>query len=274
VSKQGAFSSSTIVFLIVELVIGAGGGYFASSSNLQPKIDDLQGQVSSLNSEVSNLSAEVTTLMEENSELEIDLETAQVTIEEKENDISDLQATVAGYEEQLSTLETEKKVLESMSIPSTGYEKFSAYGFSLEHPKQWYLSAEGLLNSVSDEQSGLVTLAKPDQTEIIVVVWADAVYPRDLDFALNDAFEWLSTAATSYSIGEKITSTINGHEIKYQDYTATLEGETVYGVYSYWNCDIRQTLYGFSYTTYDGDAVTPFLQYLNTFICHSPYNPK
>jgi outer membrane murein-binding lipoprotein Lpp len=47
----------TIILAIVGLVIGAGAGYFASSSSLQPKIDDLENQVSSLNSEVSTLRA-------------------------------------------------------------------------------------------------------------------------------------------------------------------------------------------------------------------------
>lgn len=68
-STQGKFSSTTIILLIVGIVIGAGGGYFASSNSLQPKIIDLMDQVSSLNSEIGTLDAALNTLENEKSDL-------------------------------------------------------------------------------------------------------------------------------------------------------------------------------------------------------------
>ena len=69
-SNQGKFSSITIILLIIGLVIGAGGGYLASSNSLQPEIIDLKNQVSSLNSEISTLIAAQDSLEEEKSDLE------------------------------------------------------------------------------------------------------------------------------------------------------------------------------------------------------------
>jgi len=282
-SSQGKFSSITVAILIVGLVIGAGGGYFASTSSLQPKITDLEEYVSSLNSEVATLNTEVSALEEETldletqiselntqkTSLETQLETAQSTISEKENAISVLQETIADQEEQLSTQESEIQVLESMLIPSTGYDKFSAYGFSFEYPKLWYLSIEGGIETEANRQSGTVLAYKFDESSTFMVVWADRTYPLDLELSLEGALEVLAETSTVLVEGKRITSTINGHEIKYQDYTATLYGQTVNGVFSYMNCDKEQRVYGLTYMTTDEDALTPFLQCLDSFICHS-----
>ena len=84
-SNQGKFSSITIILLIIGLVIGAGGGYLASSNSLQPEIIDLKNQVSSLNSEISTLIAAQDSLEEEKSDLEtqvVELNTQLSSLEE------------------------------------------------------------------------------------------------------------------------------------------------------------------------------------------------
>lgn len=84
-SNQGKFSSITIILLIIGLVVGAGGGYLASSNSLQPEIIDLKNQVSSLNSEIATLIAALDSLEEEKSDLEtqvVELNTQKSSLEE------------------------------------------------------------------------------------------------------------------------------------------------------------------------------------------------
>jgi hypothetical protein len=57
--NQKTFSTITIALLIVALLIGAGGGYFISSSSQRSKITDLEDQVSGLNSQVDDLRARI-----------------------------------------------------------------------------------------------------------------------------------------------------------------------------------------------------------------------
>jgi len=70
-SQRGQVSTIAIVLLVVGLVAGAVGGYYFTSSSLQPKIDDYETQVANLTSEVSGLSATISSLGDEITDYEL-----------------------------------------------------------------------------------------------------------------------------------------------------------------------------------------------------------
>ncbi len=140
-SNQSSVSTLTIGLIVVGLVIGAGGGYFFSSSSLQPKITDLESQVISTTSKISALTSDVSSLEEDNSDLEnqvsilddqvtglesqisslssqissieSDLEDAEDTISQKENAITELETTISENEDSLDEKDAAISELES-----------------------------------------------------------------------------------------------------------------------------------------------------------------
>ena len=90
-SIEKSISSITIAFLIVGLLIGAGGGYFVSSSSLQPKINDLEEQVASLNTEVVDLETFASVLSVENKNFESQVSELNTQISELNSQISSLE---------------------------------------------------------------------------------------------------------------------------------------------------------------------------------------
>jgi len=188
----------------------------------------------------------------------------QSEMDSLETQVIDLNSTVMNYETQISSLESQISDLQSQLIAKSGFAKFSAYGFSFEYPKTMYLSFEGVFEPEVNEYSGLVMAKRFDETEVLVVSWVGATYPRDLDVALEDGFG----TVTGITRGSRVTSTINGHEIKYQDYTITHDDSTYRGVMAVWNCDINRMVHTISYLDAGEDALSPFLQYLDSFVCH------
>ena len=120
-SQRGQVSTIAIVLLVVGLVAGAVGGYFAASSSLQPKIDDYESQVADLNSEVSGLSATVSSLEDEITDYEsqiADLEAEKSIHEQKIKDYEATQSASAHiltiYESQVISLREEITDYESL----------------------------------------------------------------------------------------------------------------------------------------------------------------
>ena len=60
--QRGQVSTITIALLVVGLIVGAGGGYFAASSSLQPKIVDYESQIAGLETEIPTLVEQISTL--------------------------------------------------------------------------------------------------------------------------------------------------------------------------------------------------------------------
>ena len=190
--------------------------------------------------------------------------TYQSEIVSLETQVIDFASTNMNYETHISSLESQILNLQSQLITKSGYAKFSAYDFSFEYPQEMYLSIEGVLEIEANKYSGLVMAKKLNKTEVLVVLWANTTYPRDLDVALEDGF----STGTGITRGQRVNSTINGHEIKYQDYTITVDDITYYGVMASWNCDINRIVYSISYLDAEEDVLSPFLQYLDSFVCH------
>ena len=190
--------------------------------------------------------------------------TYQSEITSLETQVTDIASTIINYETQISSLESQVSDLQSQLTTKSGYAKFSAYNLSFEYPQIMRLTMEGVIETEANEHSGLIMATKLNETEVLVVLWVNTTYPRNLDVALEDGFG----TATGITRGQRVTSTINGHEIKYQDYEIIADDTTYYGVMTSWNCDINRMVYSISYLNAGEDVLTPFQQYLDSFVCH------
>lgn len=180
--------------------------------------------------------------------------------------LTDTRNTIADYISQIASLESQVAALLSWTTPESGYKKILMYGFSFEYPEYMYISVLGLLSaSGADEHSGIVTAQNSNETEYIFALWVDTTYPRDLDNAIDGCIAGTQGVT---STGERVTSIINGHTVKYQSFTAVIGGKTYHSVISYWNCDSTLREYGLEYMTVEGDAIPRFLQILDSFACH------
>ena len=67
------------------------------------------------------------------------------------------------------------------------------YGLSFEYPEYMDMTVSGILSTLgADEHSGILAAQKPDETEIIVALWIDTTYPRDLDDALDLGIKYVT----------------------------------------------------------------------------------
>jgi predicted secreted protein/outer membrane murein-binding lipoprotein Lpp len=104
-SQRGQVSTIAIVLLVVGLVAGAVGGYFAASNSLQPKIDDYESQVADLNSEVSGLNAIVSSLEDEITDYEATQSASAHILTIYESQVISLREEIKDYESLVNDLE-------------------------------------------------------------------------------------------------------------------------------------------------------------------------
>lgn len=94
---QSSFSRDTLIFLVLGLILGVGGGYYGTFAVYQPQMNDHHEQIDSLAAEVSRLNLTVSVL-----ELEISCE----------RDVNSLlEERISGLESQISRLQSRADVL-------------------------------------------------------------------------------------------------------------------------------------------------------------------
>lgn len=120
VKSRGSTQTLSIVLMIIGLIVGAGGGYFYTSSILQPKIDDYENENTELITEVSTLTADVSSLESDKSSLTSKVASLvrknneyQDDISELENQLSDAENTITNYEDEISDLESQISSLQA-----------------------------------------------------------------------------------------------------------------------------------------------------------------
>jgi hypothetical protein len=126
----------------------------------------------------------------------------------------------------------------------TEYRTYSKYGLSFEYPKDMSLSEQGFLESTAMDSSGMVlgTLEKSEY-EMVLVGWLRSVVALDLESTLDGAFEGMAGEWGNIDRGQLVTSEKSGDTMLYQQYSATVEGKSIYGVYGVWYNDISDRLY-------------------------------
>lgn len=105
-ANQTTFNTTTIAFIIIGILIGAGGGYFYSSSTFQPQIDELEDQATSFSSQIASQTTTITSL-------EIDIDDYETQVDDLESEVSTLETLNDNLESQVSTLESQASTLES-----------------------------------------------------------------------------------------------------------------------------------------------------------------
>ena len=146
---------------------------------------------------------------------------------------------------------------------------YSKYGFTFLYPEGMSISEQGMLESTATSSSGIVSgELSNDEYELITVGWLTTVSAPDLEISLNAGFEAMEAEGTDVDKGQLVTSTKAGHTMKYQYFTATAEGETMYGIFGVWYCDTNDRFYELILAYSEQDVLSKFQQYLDSFICH------
>ena len=277
--SKGPLSNLTIALLVVGLVVGAAGGYLFSSSTFQAKIKDYEGQVNDLTLQVSGLTStvsdletmnsnyeeQVTSLENQVSNLQTQMTSLETELAEAQDMIEDQDAIIQSYEGTITDLEATIEALQQWNA-TPGYYRYSTFGLSFEYPETWSISLSGLLESKATENSGEITATSIDGNDVISVGWVYTLIIPSLDKALDDGFQAISMF--NPTLGPRISSTINGHALKYQSYTLTYQGETTYGVNSVWYCDANNKTIIVSYGSTQQEILPTFQKLLDSFICH------
>jgi branched-chain amino acid transport system substrate-binding protein len=103
----------SIVLIVVGLVVGAGGGYYFTSSQYQSRIEEQETQIEGLGSQIQSLTTRVESLETENASLVIEISEYEDTVSALEDSISDLEDQISVYEFTVSGLEARIELLQS-----------------------------------------------------------------------------------------------------------------------------------------------------------------
>lgn len=125
------------------------------------------------------------------------------------------------------------------NAPPVGYTEYSGRGFTIHHPRDMEVSEEGLGSPWPTPDLGMV-IGRLETTSLeqFGVIWLSAKMASDLDTALD----LVITAAGEDNaevteLGERETSTINGHETRVSKFTITEPGINARGTIGVWHCD-------------------------------------
>lgn len=158
---------------------------------------------------------------------------------------------------------------------NTGEENathYSKYGFSFEHPKDMSISEQGLLEDTANSNSGRVLGdLRNSEIELIKIDWITNASAPSLEVLLNQSYEDLKAEGLNISKGQLVNSTVSGHEMKYQFFTATAYDITFHGISSVWHCDTNANKRSYEFVfmqTATQDALPKFQLYINSFVCH------
>ena len=139
-------------------------------SSYRNKIREKEDQVEDLKSDISTLNSTLLTLESENvaqkskiSELESTLDGADETIIDFEGKISTQEGEISDLKSRLISFQAIVGELTSQLIPKPGYEKFAAYGFSFDYPKEM----EALIQAMDKAYDRFCAVAKEGPYDIV-----------------------------------------------------------------------------------------------------------
>jgi hypothetical protein len=260
--SKPAISGITIALLLVGLVVGAGGGYFFAASSLQTQVTSLNAQVTSQSARITQLNSTVKSLQTDNNNYKTQIQILQTANGKLTADLAASAATVQTQEGKISGLEKTFKDLKGTFDTTLGFSGYYMNGFSFEYPQNMTVSIGGLLDNTADADSGQVSGLNSEQG--FTLVYFHSVTAPDLGSAIDSAFSGLSSQGP-VTEGQRVTSLVQGHAMKYQTGTYTFSGNTFSVVYCYWYCPKTQMGFGFSYVTLSSQAtMSGFQHFLNT----------
>jgi hypothetical protein len=242
-SVQSSFSKTAIALFIVGLIAGAGGGYFTASNTFQQKIKEYEA---------------MTWDMEQ-------------TLTVYEYDLTEAIKTILVMEEEIETLIQELAEFKKQegAYITPGYNKYSLYDFSFEFPQGWtvYFMEE----VAPTEDMGMVNIYSAFERGQFQLIWSsppEEQLPLNLTEGLDSNFDYVSWYCDDVDRGNIVSTTINDHELIYQDYTGTEYDEPVSGAVALWYCDVSENGFLIIHMTHEQDGLQSILQFIETFTCH------
>ncbi len=148
---------------------------------------------------------------------------------------------------------------------------YSNFGFSFKYPKGMYLSESGMFDARANDDSGMILGELEDQ--IFEVCWMKmaGIAPTHSmsEIAIENAFSGMETVeGTTIDRGKKGETTVNGHKIIYQQFSASFEDVSFYGVVGVWYCNESEKQFVLLPMSEESDAFSLFKDYLSSFVCH------
>jgi len=169
---------------------------------------------------------------------------------------------------------------------ATDVRTFSDYNLLFQHPNNYLVWRDGLLDDDPGESSGLVQVSpEQDDLPLFAISWV-RTWQYGLEGGLEAGFEGVENwvGIVSISKGELVKTTKSGHRMLYQEghrmlyqyFTATTEtpNEIIYGIVGAFYCPETQrafslvTMQSAPAGTYSQLAVEEFETYVDSIICH------
>jgi hypothetical protein len=257
------FSGIHILLFVIILVIGLGGGYFYTTSNLQPKIDDLTKQVTDKNNQIQALSTQLTEREGKITQLNSTVKTLQGQVSTLTNEKQAQATQITSLTQQLKTKDdtiTDKNnqitILNDRVTPKQGYLAINLYGFSFDAPLNATISIKGVQDAVANQQSGMINIGEGDSEPFYVLYVYRTVAP-DIDASIDTAKTYYTELSPQYS--PRVTTSINGYTMKYERFTATDSNGVAYGVIGYVYCSKLNYYIGISGVFYNEAQTTTML---------------
>lgn len=153
--------------------------------------------------------------------------------------------------------------------PEEEFKSYSDYGVSFEYPKKMEISED----TPSTTDSGiLLGQLGNGELELVRVSWLTTESAPDLETSLNNTLLNLEFEGLTIEKGQlKNHTTLNGHEMLYQSFTATDEETiTFQGISGVWYCSTSNRSFEFilMWIQNDQDINSRFQHYINSFNCH------
>jgi len=125
------------------------------------------------------------------------------------------------------------------NAPPVGYTEYSGRGFTIHHPRDMEVYEEGLGSPMPTSDLGVVVGRRETTSlEQFGVIWLSAEMASDLDAALDLILTAAGEDNAEVSeLGERETSTVNGHETRFSKFTITEPGINARGAIGVWHCD-------------------------------------
>ena len=250
-----------VVLLVVGLAVGAGAGYLLSNNSLQPRITELDEQVTVLSSNLNLLSSG-------NEELESQVEAAQNEYDQLVNQKADAQAALDNVNVDLeekqalfSTLANEKNALDSKLTPPLGHFKFMMFGLSFDYPEDWELELRDVNGEAADSSWSEVIATYNDGEKDFGVTWiAMPYYPEILDVYWNGSLPVLEElyGATVISINY---TTVSGYTAKMISFSGTVEGHFQYSRVAAFYSDATNKIYVVQYNVSEIEDLDEYIRY-------------
>ena len=270
-SSQPSFSTTTIIFLIIGIIIGAGVGNYITTNNMRLLLNNNKSQVSELNEKVTNLSQEITELKTQQATFENQISILETQISELNEEKTSLATEITDFEHTIQNLEDESNELNNRLGDRRHWKIYSDHGIYFEH-----LPIHNLTMNIESDEKGLIYSLEPNEEgelNYFHVTWNSSDSRTSYDEALDALLVLLEPFIPTFSSSVRINSTVNSHDMIYQYFTSPgVEELSINGVNALWHCENSNRDFMVEYYSNQQDTLADFYQSIESFDCHSHEN--